>query len=110
MNDQKEKQEKKRERITIALPPELAKALRKEAGTGARNNLSKLVRDRLEAAVADNGATLRADEFWQILALISAIFGKLRLAKFEDDEHFETARSLYELALERCIHLDCVEP
>lgn len=110
MNDKPKKRETPRARITIELPPELAKALRKEASSGARGNLSKVVRDRLETTTTHTSATLKADEFWPVLAIISAIFEKLRLAEFEDDEHLETARSLYELALERCIHLDCVEP
>jgi hypothetical protein len=87
----------------------MVKELHERARVETRGNISELIRQRLAAATAGR-ADVEVQDFWPLIALISAMLGEMRLGQTYSDEHVSNARALFGLILERCFRIDGVAP
>ena len=88
-------------RVTIRLPSDIHKDLKKAAG-GVPGKMTSVILARLRGGSA-NAPT--ADMLIHILAPLSAILDQIRQANRYDDEHMETVRLLYGGLLEKLFEL-----
>jgi Arc/MetJ-type ribon-helix-helix transcriptional regulator len=109
MRRSKEEKKPRGPRSSFQLPPEVVKELRERAKVETRGNVSELIRQRLASATAVR-SEVEVQDFWPLIALISAMLDEMRLGRTFSDEHMSSARALFGLILERCFRIDGVAP